>query len=79
MLLKISFLATSRDAQSPSKPPRLCQDCAGLSLQLFKPPIMPDSVGQKAKEPFLQSCGHTGIIHSSVLDICESYKQKGGH
>lgn len=40
---------------------------------------MPDSVGQKAKEPFLQSCGHTGIIHSSVLDICESYKQKGGH
>lgn len=40
---------------------------------------MPDSVGQKAKEPFLQSRGHTGIIHSSVLDICESYKQKGGH
>lgn len=48
-----------------------------LSSQLFKPPIMPDSVGQKAKEPFLQSCGHTGIIHSSVLEICESYKQRG--
>lgn len=38
---------------------------------------MPDSVGQNAKEPFLQSYGHTGIAHSA--DICEAYKQKGGH
>lgn len=33
----------------------------------FKTPIMQqDSAGQKEQECFRQSCGHTGIIHSSV-------------
>lgn len=47
----------------------------------FKTPIMQqDSAGQKEQECFRQSCGHTGIIHSSVAlwIFCESYKQKGG-
>lgn len=45
----------------------------------FKTPIMQqDSAGQKEQECFRQSCGHTGIIHSSVAlwIFCESYKQK---
>lgn len=47
----------------------------------FKTPIMQqDSAGQKEQECFRQSCGHTGIIHSSVAlwIFCESYKQKAG-
>lgn len=46
----------------------------------FKTPIMQqDSAGQKEQECFRQSCGHTGIIHSSVAlwIFCESYKQRG--
>lgn len=42
------------------------QDAADLSSLLFKSPIMPDPVGQKAKEPFLQSCGYTGITQLSI-------------
>lgn len=51
---------------------------AGLSSRPFKQPIMPNSVGQKVKETFLPSCGYAGLIHCSVLDICESYKQSKG-
>lgn len=67
VLLKISFLATSLNAHSPSKPPRLCQECAGLSSQLFEPPIMPDSVGQKVKRALsavMWACRH--YTHFSI-------------
>lgn len=80
--LKISFWQPARKhplLSAASHQGFVRQACS--EPRAFKTPIMQqDSAGQKEQECFRQSCGHTGIIHSSVaLEIfCESYKQRGG-
>lgn len=81
-LLKISFWQPTRKhtlLSVASHQGFVRQACS--EPRAFKTPIMQqDSAGQKEQECFRQSCGHTGIIHSSVAlqIVCESYKQRGG-
>lgn len=67
-LLKISFWQPARKhtlLSAASHQGFVRQACS--EPRAFKTPIMQqDSAGQKEQECFRQSCGHTGIIHSSV-------------
>ena len=67
-LLKISFWQLARKhtlLSAASHQGFVRQACS--EPRAFKAPIMQqDSAGQKEQECFRQSCGHTGIIHSSV-------------